>query len=300
MITSFAQLLEKALTKGPKRVAIAAAHQQETLVAAAEAHRLGLATAILIGPAADISQLAEANHLDLSAFEIVDQSGDREVCRRAVEMIHQGRADLVMNGRAQPRDLLRAVLDREHGLRIGKLVTDVTVFELPNLDRLLIISDVGVVVSPTLEEKIGIVQNAIDVARALGVEEPKVAILAATEMVNPKIPNSMDAANLSKMAQRGQIQGGIVDGPLALDNAISLEAAQIKSIKSPVAGRADILIAPDVEAGNILAKALTYFAGGKMASVIVGARCPLVMPSRSDPAETKLASLALGIYLSKY
>ena len=152
--------------------------------------------------------------------------------------------------------------------------------------------------TPTLEEKMGIVQNAIDVARALGVELPKVAILSATEMVNPKIPVSMDAANLAKMAQRGQIKGGIVDGPLALDNAISAEAARIKGIKSEVAGQADILIAPDVEAGNILAKALSYFAGGKMASVVVGGMHPVVVPSRSDPPEAKLASLALGVYLT--
>jgi phosphate acetyltransferase len=154
-----------------------------------------------------------------------------------------------------------------------------------------------VVATPTLEDKVGIVQNAIDVALALGIANPKVAILSATEMVNPKIPVSMDAANLAKMAQRGQIRGGVVDGPLSLDNAISPESARIKGIESEVAGHADILITPDAEAGNLLAKAITYFAGGKMASVIVGGQCPLVLASRSDAPEARLASLALGIYL---
>jgi phosphate butyryltransferase len=166
------------------------------------------------------------------------------------------------------------------------------------MDRLILISDVGVVVSPTLEEKVSIVQNAIDVALALGIELPKVAVLAATEMVNPKIPVSMDASNLSKMAQRGQIKGGLVDGPLALDNAISPHAAEIKGIKSDVAGRADVLIAPDIDAGNILAKAITYFAKGRMAGVVVGSRSPLIMPSRADPPETKLMSIALGVFLA--
>jgi phosphate butyryltransferase len=175
----------------------------------------------------------------------------------------------------------------------------VSVFEIPDFDRLIFLSDVAIVVSPTLAQKVAIVQNAIDTALELGVEEPKVAILATTEMVNPEMPANMDAANLSKMAERGQIRGGVVDGPLALDNAISLKAAEMKGIKSGVAGQADILITPDVESGNILAKALSYFAQSHMAGVVVGAKCPIVMPSRSDPPEQKLMSLALGVYLSK-
>ena len=193
----------------------------------------------------------------------------------------------------------RAALDRDKGLRIGKLISDVSVFELPDIDRLIFVSDVAIVVSPNLAQKVAIVQNAIDAAVELGVVRPKVAILAATEMVNPEMPANMDAANLSKMAERGQIRGGAVDGPLALDNAISLKAAQMKGIESEVAGAADILITPDVESGNILAKALSYFAKGQMAGVVVGAQCPIVMPSRSDPPQQKLLSLALGVYLTK-
>jgi phosphate butyryltransferase len=164
---------------------------------------------------------------------------------------------------------------------------------------LILVSDVFLIVSPNLAQKVGIVQNAIDTAIELGVREPKVAILAATEMVNPEMPANMDAANLSKMAERGQIRGGFVDGPLAMDNAISAKAAQMKAIKSPVAGSADILITPDVESGNILAKAISYFAHGHMAGVVVGAKCPIVMPSRSDPPEQKMMSMALGIYLAR-
>ena len=218
---------------------------------------------------------------------------------RAVEMVHAEEADLVMNGRALPVELMKAALDHEKGLRIGKMISDVSVFELPDIDRLIFVSDVAIVVSPNLAQKVAIVQNAIDTAVELGVVRPKVAILAATEMVNPEMPANMDAANLSKMAERGQIRGGLVDGPLALDNAISLKAAQMNGIESEVAGSADILITPDVESGNILAKALSYFAKGQMAGVVVGAHCPIVMPSRSDPPQQKMLSLALGVYLTR-
>ncbi|MGD8399213.1 MAG: phosphate acyltransferase, partial [Anaerolineae bacterium] len=192
-----------------------------------------------------------------------------------------------------------AALDANKGLRIGKLISDVSIFEIPDFNRLILVSDVAIVVSPTLAQKVAIVQNAIDTAIELGIERPKVAILAATEMVNPEMPANMDAANLSKMSERGQIRGGFVDGPLAMDNAISVKAAEMKGIKSEVAGQADILITPNVESGNILAKAISYFARGHMAGVVVGAKCPIVMPSRSDPPEQKMLSLALGVYLTK-
>ena len=296
-ITSFAQLVEAAKAKGPKKLAVAFSHEPATIIAARKAYDEGLAVPILMGEVEEIKRLAAENDVPLDGIELLQESNERIACARVVEMARNGEVDMIMNGLAQPGHLLRAALDKEKGLRTGKLVTDVSIFEIPGRDRLLFISDIGVVVSPTLEQKVAIVQNAIDVARALGIEQPKVAILAATEMVNPKIPVSMDAANLAKMAQRGQIRGGIVDGPLALDNAISPKSAAIKGIKSEVAGYADILIMPDVEAGNILAKAITYFAKGKMAGVAVGARCPLVLPSRADPPETKFVSIALGVYL---
>mgnify|MGYP000033856267 CR=1 FL=1 len=297
-IRNFAQLVEEAKKRGPKRLAIAFSHEPATILAARRAYDEGIAIPILMGEVAAIKEIAAQEGVDLNDFELIQESNEREACARVVEMARNGQVDLVMNGLAQPGHLLRAALDREKGLRTGKLVTDVSIFEIPGRDKLLFISDIGVVVSPTLEQKVEIVQNAIDVAHALGIECPKVAILAATEMVNPKIPVSMDAANLAKMAQRGQIKGGIVDGPLALDNAISPRSAEIKGIKSEVAGDADIIIAPDIEAGNILAKAIIYFARGKMAGVAVGAKCPLVLPSRADPPETKFVSIAFGVYLA--
>ena len=299
IIGNFARLLEAAMERGPKRVAIVGAGQVQTLRAARRASRQGLAHCILIDDLNRLRAVSQEGGVDLGGMEIIEEGNMVPAAYRAVAMIHADEADLVMNGRALPVELMEAALDREKGLRIGKVITDVSVFEIPDVDRLIFVSDVAMVVSPTLAQKVAIVQNAIDTAREMGVDQPKVAILASTEMVNPEMPANMDAANLSKMAERGQIRGGIVDGPLALDNAISLKASQMKGIESEVAGRADILITPDVESGNILAKALSYFAKGHMAGVVVGAKCPIVMPSRSDPSAQKLLSLALGVYLTK-
>ena len=298
-IRNFARLLEAASQRGPKRVAIVGGGQRQTLHAVRLARGMGLARFTLIDQPARLRAIADEEGIDLDGLEIVAEGDMVAAAFRAVAMIHAEEADLVMNGRAQPVELMRAALHKEKGLRIGKVITDVSIFEIADFDRLIFVSDVAIVVSPTLAQKVAIVQNAIDTAIELGVEQPKVAILAATEMVHPEMPANMDAANLSKMAERGQIRGGIVDGPLAIDNAISLKAAEMKGIKSQVAGHADILITPDVESGNILAKAIAYFAKGQMAGVVVGAKCPIVMPSRSDPPQQKLMSLALGIYLTK-
>jgi phosphate butyryltransferase len=299
IVRNFAQLLEAAMERAPKRVAIVGGGQRQTLHAARLARGLGLAQCILIDSPARLEAVADEEGIDLTGMEIIEEGDMVQAAYKSVEMVHAEEVDLVMNGRALPVELMKAALDREKGLRLGKVITDVSVFEIPDFDRLIFVSDVAIVVSPTLAQKVAIVQNAIDTAIELGVERPRVAILAATEMVNPEMPANMDAANLSKMAERGQIRGGIVDGPLALDNAISLKAAEMKGIKSQVAGHADILITPDVESGNILAKALAYFAKGHMAGVVVGAKCPIVMPSRSDPPQQKMLSLALGICLTK-
>jgi phosphate butyryltransferase len=298
-IRTFAQLLDMALARAPKRVAVVGAGQSQTLHALRMARGMGLAECILIDDPHRIATIAEEQGIDISGMEIIAEADLIDAACIAVEMIHAERADLIMNGRAQPIEVLRPVLDAEKGLRLGSLMSEVSIFEIPDFDRLVFVSDIFLVVSPTLAQKVQIVQNAIDTAIELGVERPKVAILASTEMVNPEIPANMDAANLSKMAERGQIRGGIVDGPLALDNAISIKAAKMKGIESKVAGSADILIAPDVESGNILAKALSYFAKAQMAAVVVGGKCPIVLPSRSDPPEQKLLSLALGVYLTK-
>jgi len=297
-IRSFAQLLEAARERGPKGVVIAAAHEHEILLAAQDAEKMGLAECVLVGDRQAITEIASKGDIDISRMMIVHEPNTKQAARKAMELARLGHAQIVMKGKIETADFLRAALDRETGLRTGELFTHVGVFEIPGFDRLIFVSDAGVVVAPSMEQKVDIVRNAIYVAHVLGVEKPKVAILAATEMVHPKIPATLDAANLAKMADRGQITGGIVDGPLALDNAISSESARIKGIKSPVAGCADILITPDVEAGNLLAKAITYFAKGKMAGIVVGAKAPLVVASRSDPHETKLVSLALGVLLA--
>jgi len=297
-ITTFEQLMGEARRVGSKMVAVAVPHEPEILLAAQDAEREGIANSTLVGDRELIKRLATEHKIDINRMMIIHEPKPKVAARKVMELLRMGHADLAMKGTIETGDFLRAALNREAGLRVGRLFTHVAVFEVPGFDRLLFVTDSGVVVAPTLEQKVEIVQNAIMVAQRLGVEQPKVAILAATEMVNPKIPTTMDAANLAKMADRGQIQGGIVDGPLALDNAISHESAAIKGIESPVAGCADILVTPDVEAGNMLAKAISYFARGKMAGVVVGGKTPLIVASRSDPHETKLVSMALGVLLA--
>ena len=297
-IRTFTELLEAAKTKGPKTVAVAAAHEHEVMLASLDAEVAGLAQVLLVGDSDQIRQIAVADNFDISRMEVIHVPQPREAAAKVMKLVSEGHADIAMKGKVETSDFLRAALDREVGLRTGRLFSHVAAFEIPGFDRLIFISDAGVIVAPDLEQKVQIVQNAIYVAHAMDIGLPRVAVLAATEVVNPKIPTTLDAANLSKMADRGQIQGGLVDGPLALDNAISPESARIKGIKSEVAGYADILIAPDIEAGNVLAKAITYFAQGKMAGVVVGARCPLILPSRSDTREAKLVSIALGVMLA--
>jgi phosphate butyryltransferase len=297
-IRTFADLLKAAEAKGPKTVAVAAGHQSEIMLAGLDAEIAGLAELVLVGDGDRIQQIALEESFDISRMEVIHAPHPREAARLVMTLVNEGKADIAMKGNIETSDFLRAALSKEVGLRVGRLFTHVAAFEIPGFNRLMFISDAGVVVAPDLEQKVHIVQNAINVARAMQIERPRVAILAATEAVNPKVPTTLDAANLSKMADRGQITGGLVDGPLALDNAISPESARIKGIRSQVAGYADILITPDIEAGNVLAKAITYFAQGKMAGVVVGARCPLILPSRSDTREAKLVSLALGVMLA--
>lgn len=298
MIRSFDELKATARARGPRSVAIAAANDREVIFAAHDAELQGFAESILVGDRALIERIAGEAGIDISRMTVFDEPIPRQAARKVMELVSLGHADIAMKGNVETGDFLRAALDKQFNLRIGRLLTHIAIFEIPGFDRLIFVTDAGVVVAPTMEQKVEIVQNAIDVARALGIETPRVAVLAATEMVNPKIPNTMDAANLAKMAERGQIVGGVVDGPLALDNAISLDAAAIKGIRSDVAGSADILMVPDVEAGNVLAKAITYFAKGAMAGIVMGARSPLIVASRADPHESKLVSIALGILLA--
>lgn len=294
-VQNFDQLMELARERGPKTVAVAAAAQEAVLLAVNDAEEQGIADVILIGDQPKIESIGHDNKVDLGRLEIIHEPDPIQAARQTMYLINENRVQIAMKGTIQTADFLRAVLDRKIGLKAGRLLSHVAAFDIPELDRLLLVSDAGVVVAPTLEQKADIVRNAIDVAHRLGVVQPKVALLAATEMVNPKIPATVDAAALSKMTDRKQITGGIVDGPLTLDNAISQTSMTIKGVESPVAGQADVLIAPDLESGNLLAKGITYFAQAYMAGIIVGARAPIILPSRSDTHEAKLLAIAMCV-----
>ncbi|HEX9016760.1 MAG TPA: bifunctional enoyl-CoA hydratase/phosphate acetyltransferase [Chloroflexota bacterium] len=289
---------------GQTPVAVAGAEDREVLLAVRDAAASGLALPLLVGDSSRITAVAAQNEIDLRAIgaELVDvptQSGwGTEVARSAVRLVRDGRAAVLVKGKLDTADLLRAVLDREAGLRTGRLLSHVALFDVPGFDRLLYISDGGVVLNPTLHQKLDITRNVIDVAHHLGLATPKVAVLAAAELVTEDMPATVDAAALAKMADRGQITGALVDGPFGLDNAVSATAAETKGLRGPVAGRADILIVPSVEAGNLMAKVITFLSGGRMAGVVVGASAPIAITSRADPHEGKLYSIALSAILA--
>jgi len=297
-ILSFDELHAAARAGARRTVVVVGAQQSAVLQAAGQAQKLELAEVILIGDEPTIRGLARAEGIDLSAMEIIHEADLNAAARRAMRLVAEGRAHVAMKGKVDSATFLHVALDKELGLRGDRLLSHVALFEVKALGRMLLVSDAGVVIAPTLEQKAEIIRNAVYVAHKLGIELPKVAVLASNEMVNPKMPANIEAAALAKMAERGQINGAIVDGPLALDNAISSAAAQTKSIAGPVAGQADILIVPDIEAGNLMAKAIIYFGGYMMAGVVVGAQVPLILPSRSDPPEAKLNSLALGVVMT--
>jgi len=293
MVKHLAELVGMAKGKG-KRLVVAAAEDHVVLKAVSEAKKAEIADPVLVGNRKKMEKEAEVIGLDLKDYEIVEAENELEAAKKAVEMVSKGQGDFLMKGKIKTGDLMRTVLAEEYGLRTGKVMAMVSVFEIPNFDRLLIISDAGMLIAPTLEQKVHIIEHSVSVAKVLGIELPKVAVVGAVEVVNPKMPATLDAAILSKMNQRGQIKGCIVDGPFALDNVVSEEAAKHKGIESPVAGKADIIVTPDIEAGNILYKALIFLAGAKVASVILGAKVPVVLTSRADSDESKLYSIALS------
>ena len=266
---------------------------RDSLLGALEAARLGLIVPVLVGPEAKIRAVAAAHGADLTGIAIVSTEHSHEAAARAVQMARQGKVEALMKGSLHTDELLAAVVPSSTGLRTSRRVSHVFILDVPSYPRPLLVTDAAINIQPTLEDKVDIVQNAIELAHVLGIEEPKVAILSAVETVNPKIPSTVDAAALCKMADRGQITGGLLDGPLAFDNAISLEAARTKKIVSPVAGRADILVVPDLESGNMLAKQLQYLAGADSAGIVLGTRVPIVLTSRSDSVRTRLASTAI-------
>jgi phosphate acetyltransferase len=286
--------------KGLPPVSTAVAHPCDAtaLEAAVEAAALGLITPILVGPEAKIRGVAATIKADISGFRLEAVPHSHAAAARAVALIRAGEAQILMKGSLHTDELMHEVLATETGLLTGRRVSHVYVMDVPRYPRPLLITDGAINIAPSLADKRDIVQNAIDLAHVLGIREPRVAILSAVETVSPKLQSTIDAAALCKMADRGQITGGLLDGPLAFDNAVSPEAAAEKGIVSPVAGRADILVVPDLVAGNILAKQLTFLAGADAAGVVLGARVPIVLTSRADSEEARIASCAVAVLIA--
>jgi phosphotransacetylase/acyl dehydratase len=289
----FASLFQACRGLAPVTCAIVHPCDRDSLRGSIEAATLGLIVPVLVGPEAKIRAAAEAEHIDLAPYRIVATEHSHAAADKAVAMARSGEVESLMKGSLHTDELMAAVVATTTGLRTDKRISHVFVMDVPAYPRVLLVTDAAVNITPDLECKAGICQNAITLAHVLGVAEPKVAVLSAIETVTPKIPSTVDAAALCKMADRGQISGGLIDGPLAFDNAISEEAARIKGIVSPVAGCADILLVPDVESGNILAKQLQYLAGAESAGIVLGARVPVALTSRADSVRSRLASAAL-------
>lgn len=287
-------LLERCRNLAPVPTAVAHPCESSALTGAVEAAQKKLIVPILVGPADKIAETARVAGVDLKGLEIVDAVHSHDAAEKAVALVREGRAEVLMKGSLHTDELLSAVVSREKGLRTGRRISHAFLMDVPTYHKVLIVTDAAINIAPTLEDKVDICQNAIDLAIALGREKPKVAILAAVETVNSKMPATLDAAALCKMADRGQIKGGILDGPLAFDNAISSEAAKTKGIKSEVAGDPDILLAPDLEAGNILAKQLSFLANADSAGLVLGARVPIILTSRADNVRSRIASCAVA------
>jgi phosphotransacetylase/acyl dehydratase len=288
-------------TAGLQAVVVAVAHpcDQAALASVVEAAAAGLIEPILVGPAAKIRAVAVAAKLDITAMRLVDAPHSHAAAAQAVALVRAGEAEILMKGSLHTDELMHEVIAADSGLRTGRRLSHVFIMDVPSYPRPLLITDAAINIAPSLEDKRDIVQNAIDLAHIMGVETPRVAILGAVELVNPTMRSTIEAAALCKMADRGQITGGLVDGPLAFDNAVSPEAARQKGIVSPVAGRADILVVPDLEAGNMLAKQLSFLAGADAAGVVVGARVPIILTSRADSERTHIASCAVAVLMAR-
>jgi phosphate acetyltransferase len=289
-----------AATKGLAALATAVAHpcDETSLRGALEAADAGMIAPILVGPKEKIRSLAKSLSLDIAGIELIDVPHSQAAADKAVELVRTGKAELLMKGSLHSDELLGAVTKRETGLRTDRRISHVFVMDVPTHPETLFITDAAVNIAPDLMAKRDIIQNAIDLYAGLGLGTPKVAILSAVETVTPNIPSTIDAAALCKMADRGQITGGVLDGPLAFDNAISPEAARIKGIKSPVAGQAEILVVPDLEAGNMLAKNLSFLSNADAAGIVLGARVPVILTSRADNVRTRMASCAVAMLLA--
>jgi len=295
----YQRLIEACKGIAPTPTAVAHPCDASSLEGAAQAAKLGLITPILVGPRERIRSTAQAAGVDIDSFALVDAPFSEAAAAAAVQLVREGRAEALMKGSLHTDELMGAVVSRETGLRTARRVSHCFVMDVPSYEQALIITDAAINIAPTLEEKVDILQNAIDLAHALGIDEVRVAILSAMETVNPKVPSTVEAAALCKMVDRHQITGALVDGPLALDNAISPEAARIKQIDSPVAGRANVLMVPDLEAGNMLAKSLSFLAGADAAGIVLGARVPIILTSRADSVMTRMASCAVAVLVAR-
>ena len=290
----YQRLLAAARERPPVTTAVVHPCDPVALESVVEAGRIGLIKPILVGPAAKIRAAAQKGGFDIAALPLIDAAHSHEAADKGVALVREAKAEALMKGSLHTDELMGAVVARDTGIRTARRISHCFVMDVPSHADALIITDAAVNIAPTLEDKVDIVQNAIDLAKALRIEEVRVAILSAMETVNPKVPSTVEAAALCKMADRGQITGAILDGPLALDNAISLESVKIKKIESPVAGRANVLVVPDLEAGNMLAKSLSFLAHADAAGIVLGARVPIILTSRADSVTTRLASCAVA------
>lgn len=298
MIKSFEEVLKIAKERGPKTVAVACAQDTDVLRAVNNAKNNGIVQAILVGDEEKIVSICKEENIDLKDYEIINITDLAEASLKAVSLVSSGKAHMVMKGLVDTGIILKAVLNKEVGLRTGSVLSHVAIFDVNDYPRLLLVTDAAMNIAPDLNQKKQIIENSLQVAKGLDIELPKVGVICAKEKVNPKMPATVDAGELVKMNESGELVGCLVGGPFALDNAVSEEAARLKGIDHPVAGKADILMCPNIESGNILYKTLGFLANAKSAGVIVGAKAPIILTSRADSEETKLNSIALGVLMA--
>lgn len=298
MITNFEDLLKVAKERGPKTISVACAQDSDVMLAVEAARAQGIAEAILVGDKEAIDKIAGENNIDVANYELIDIKDPAEASLKAVELVSTGKAHMVMKGLVDTAVILKAVLNKEVGLRTGNVLSHVAVFDVPNYPRILMVTDAAMNIAPDVQGKKQIIENSLVVANALDIEIPKVGVICAKEKVNEKMPATVDAAELVRMNEAGEIKNCIVGGPFALDNAVSEEAAKIKKIDHPAAGKCDILLAPTIEAGNVLYKALNFLCTAQSAGIIVGAKAPVVLTSRADSDASKLNSIALGVLMA--
>jgi phosphate butyryltransferase len=299
MLKNFNEILKRLDTQEKKKIVVAMAQDSDILLSLEKARSKGLAEAVLIGSKTELEKIAEEKNLDLSNFEFIHNEDEKSCIAEAVQLVRQGNAQVLMKGLCSTKLFLKGILDKETGLRASPVLSHLAIFESPKYHKLLLMSDAAMNIAPDLDEKISIINNAIDAALSLGYEQPKVAVLSAVEKVNASgMPSSADAAIIAKMAERGQIKNAIIDGPLAVDNALSENANRIKNLVSPVGGDADICIVPNIESGNIFYKLLTILGDAQVAGVVLGAQAPIVLTSRADSDQSKFLSIAAALTIS--